>query len=388
MPPFTDSVVNVNSEFRRALLRKGIAIRLLTSSEYAQNMLGAPVSADQQVFVGDHPFEEGAWCAILTADLRQLGLHHAQLYSGGGWMWVSWRPAGPKTLQLWTLYLYKEFGKDRVEIKAGYNTGEFEFLDMKVGGSNTSGAQGVYAVLPYEVGMAYFPLTAPATSLLIHGPKDTYLKSGAQRSIDAAGGPASVARNHTGFRFDPKGDKLLLIEEAGYRKAPSATAHAAFFRAGYMRNSTLYANQVNGKMESGNFASYALMDYQLRKPAPLQPSHGLYLGGSAMTAPSRFDLYDRYYEARLYQEGPFRSRPDDFLAFVSSYTCNSKYFTDTLVAAGKTVWRNSASFTGTYSLRAAPGQFLSMGLSYIHGPAVTPRVADTLTFATTYNVYF
>jgi hypothetical protein len=45
-----------------------------------------------------------------------------------------------------------------------------------------------------------------------------------QRSLDAAGGLATQARNQSGFRFAPKGDKLLLINEAGYLRASSPTA--------------------------------------------------------------------------------------------------------------------------------------------------------------------
>jgi porin len=388
MPSFSDSVVNVNSEYRRALLRKGIAFRVINLGMYAQNVLKAPATADQQAFVGDHPYEWAMAQPILTADLRQLGLRHAQLNIGGVGSWVSWEPAGPKALDLWTLYLYKEFGNDRIEIKAGYNSNDLEFVGMQVGGSTASGVQGVYAVLPYEVGMAFFPLTAPQFNFLIHGPQHTYFKSGLQRSLDAAGGPATEARNHTGLRFAPKGDKLLVIEEAGYRRASSATERETWFRAGYMRNSTLYRNAANGKMETGNHAAFVLMDYQLLKPDPLKPWHGLYLGGSAMTAASTFNPFNRYFEARLYQMAPFRKRPNDVASILSTYTGHSKYLTDGLVADGKTVWRNSPSVTGSYNIHLAPGNYLSLGLSYIRGAAITPRVDDTLTFAATYNVYF
>jgi len=376
MPPFADSVVDVNSGFRRALLSKGMALRLISQNQYAQNVLRAPAAADQQVFVGDRPFGAALAHLILTSDLRQLGLHHAQLHVSGVWNWASWEPAGPKAFELWSLNLYKEFGRDRVEMKVGYNSNELEFVGMQVGGSTASGVQGVYAVLPYEVGMAFFPLTAPQLNVLL------------QRSLDPGGGPATEARNHSGLRFDPKGDKMLLLDEAGYRRASSATGGETWFRAGYLHNSTLYTDVANGKMEPGNHAAFALMDYQLRKPDPLKPWQGLYIGGSAMTAASKFNPYDRYFEARLYQMAPFRKRPGDVASILSTYTEHSKYFTDALVAKGNTVWRNSASVTGSYNVHLAPGNYLSAGLSYIHGPAITPRVDDTLTFAASYSVFF
>ena len=387
MPPFSDSNVNVNSNYRRALLSNGMALRFISQEQYARNTLRAPAPADQQVFIGDHPFESAMLQPIFTADLHQLGLHHAQLNIGAVWNWVSWEPAGPKALNLWTLYLYKEFGRDRVEIKAGYNSNDLEYVGMQVGGSTASGVQGVYAVLPYEVGMAFFPLTAPQFNLLVHGPVHTYLKTGMQRSFDPAGGPATEARNHSGLRFDPKGDKLLLLEEIGYRRAASAAKREVWFRAGYLRNSTLYTDHANGKQEPRNHAAFALMDVQLSKPNPAQPYQGIYLGGSAMTAASQFNAYNRYYEARLYKMAPFTRRTGDVASILSTYTGHSKYFTDALVAKGSTVWRNSGSVTCSYNIHLAPGNYLSMGLSYIHGPAITPRVDDTLTFAASYTVF-
>ena len=48
--------------------------------------------------------------------MRQFGLRHAQLNVSGVWQWVSWQPAGPKAFDLWTLYFYKAFGNDRLEV--------------------------------------------------------------------------------------------------------------------------------------------------------------------------------------------------------------------------------------------------------------------------------
>lgn len=388
MPPLSESTIDVNSGFRQKLFNKGMALRLVQMAQYVQNVRQAPVPADEQAYVGERPFEVALEHLLFTADLRQFHLSHAQFYGSAVWNWVSWNPAGPKTFSVWDIYLYKAFLRNHAEVKFGYIDNDIEFVGMQVGGSTASGAQGVYAVLPYEVGLSYFPLVAPSFNLRVQGPDHFYVKSAAQRSLDASGGPTTVARNRTGFRFDPKGDKLLLVEEAGYRRAASATAHQAWFRAGYMRNSTNFLNLQNGKLESGNHVVFALMDYQMHKPDPLNPNHGLYLGGSAMTAASQFNPYDRYYEARLYQRSPFRKRPDDMASLVASYTGHSPLFTAKLVAGGKTVWRNSASITGSYSLHPARGNFISIGLSYVHGLAITPRASDALTFASSYTVFF
>ena len=387
MPPFADSIIDINSGFRRALFSKGMALRVISMNQFVQNTLAAPVSADQQVYVGQRSFGNDMIQPILSADLRQLHLKHAQFYTGGVFNWVSWNPAGPKAFQLWDLYFYKEFGNDRVEMKAGYTSNGLDFIGLFVGGNTSTGPQGVYAVLPYEVGMSYFPLTTPGANFRVNGPKYTYLKSGFQRSIDPDGGPAEVQRNHTGFRPVPPGDKLLVIEEGGYQR-PAAAAPMLWFRAGYLHNSTPYLSFADGKKEAGNHAAFALVDYQLRQPSPTQPGHGLYAGGSFIQADARFNAYDLYYEARIYQKAPFRSRPDDLLSFVATYGGHSKYLTDSLVTQGKTVWRDGATATGSYSLPVRNGQFATLGLSYIRGQAITPRVSNALTFTATYLLFF
>ena len=320
MPPFSYSVIDVDSGFRRALFRKGVAFRVITGPRYTQNMLDAPVPADEQVYVGQRAFESSYVQPILSADLHQLHLQHAQLYMGGVWNWVSWNPAGPKSLQLWALYFYQEIGNDRLEVKAGYIANNMNFVGLYVGGSTATGTQGVYAVLPYEAGMSYFPLTAPSFNVLIRGPENTYIKTAAQRSIDPNGGPVEVARNHTGSRFIPHGDKLVLINEVGYRRAASAAAHEAWFRAGAIYNITPSRNVATGQSESGNYCAYVLMDDQLLRTDREHPNHGLYAGASFMTVPETMNSYSRYYEARLYKKAPARTRPDDVLSVVASRT--------------------------------------------------------------------
>lgn len=387
MPRISDTLLGTESGFRRALFSEGILIRANVLPRFSVNLLDGPVPANQQVYIGQRPTWITGLNPILTADLRQLHLHNAQLNIGAAWRWTNWNPAGPKTIALSTLYVYKMWRDDLIEMKAGYITNDTEFVGMQVGGSLATGAQGVYAVLPYQAGMSYFPLTAPSLNLRIRGPKRTYVKTGAQRSLDAAGGVATGARNRTGFRFIPEGNGLLLINEVGYQRASSPTAHQAWFRAGYLHNSTLYTNKITGRAESGNYCGYVLMDYQLHGSASENPGHGLYVGGTAMMAPAQFNAYDRYYEARLYQRAPFRSRPDDVFSLVAAYRGHSRYVTGGLASQGKTVWHSSPSFAGSYSIHVSRGNYLTLGVSYVRGPAITPRVADTLTFTASWGLY-
>lgn len=392
MPPIRDSIFGVDSDFRRALFRKGLLLRINALPRITANLLEAPVPASQQAYVGHRPTWITGLNPILTADLRQLGLRHAQLYVSGAWRWTNWNPAGPKTIALTSLYFYKMWGQRRVEMKAGYITNDIEFAGLQVGGNLAAAAQGVYAVLPFQVGMSFFPLTAPSLNLRIQGPKHTYLKTAAQRSLDAAGGPATAARNQTGFRFWPKGNGLLLINEVGYQRASKVEAGAAtrqmWWRAGYMHNRTLYAHKLTGQQEAGNYCAYLLADYQLNTPEETNPGRGLYVGGTVMTAPAKFNSYSRYYEARVYQKAPFRSRPDDVLSFVAAYRGHSPYVIGRLRAQGKSYWRNSPSVTASYALHVASGNYLTLGLGYVRGAAITPRVKDTLALSVNWGMFF
>lgn len=317
-----------------------------------------------------------------------MGLRNAQLNIGVGWRWTNWNPAGPKTVSLTALHFYKMWGERRVEMKAGYITNDSEFVGLQVGGSVATAAQGVYAVLPYQVGMSFFPLVAPSLNVRIQGPKGAYFKGAAPRSLNAAGAFATQARNQSGFRFMPKGNKLLLINEVGYQRASSEKAKYVWLRGGYLHNSTEFANKLTGLKETGNYCAYFLADYQLRAPDEKAPGHGLYLGASVMTAPARFNSYTRYYEARVYQKAPFRSRPDDVLSLVAAYRGHSQFVTDKLRAQGKTFWQSSPSVTGSYAMHVARGTYLSLGAGYVRGPAITPRVADALTLSANLGLYF
>lgn len=388
MPLFTDSLIDIHSRFRQGMLRKGLAFRVLSGPQYTQNMLDAPVAADDQVYVGQREFAGMFAQPILSWDLRQLHLRRAQLYMGAALQWVSWKPAGPKTMQLWALYFYKEFGHDRVELKTGYIAHNMNFVGLFVGGSTATASQGVYAVLPFEAGMSYYPLTAPALDLRVRGPGHTYWKGAAQRSIDPNGGEAEVKRNHTGFRFIPRGDRLVVINEAGYQRAAASDVPQTWFRAGYIENTTAYRNARNGHLEPGNHCAYVLADRQLLQSSREHPDQGVYVGGSAMAVPESKNAYARYYEARLYKEAPFRSRPYDVATVVASRTQYSSVFTGNLVAQGKTVWRAGTTLTGSYSMRTGPGSYLSAGVGYLYGPAISPRVPNALNFTANWYWFF
>ncbi len=388
MPTFSDSVIGVQSKFRRSLFRRGTALRVISEIQYAQNALDAPVPADAQVYEGQRPYEGADAVPIFTADLRQFHLHQSQLFLGGVWNWVSWNPAGPKAFQFWNLYFYKGFGENRVALKAGYISNFLEFIGLFVGGSISTGTQGAYFILPYEVGMSYFPLTAPSVDVRVQARRNLYFKTAAQRSLDPHGGPAEVKRNHTGFRFIPHGDNLLSINEAGFLHRAQAGTRETWLRAGYMRNFTAYNNAITGRNDSGNYCAYALIDYQITQSNLDNPNHGVYLGTSVEAIPEALNPYARYFEVRLYKNAPFRSRSDDIADLVLSRTGYSKYFTRNLAAEGKTVSHGLTDLTGSYTLHVSPGNYAGISLSYMNGPAISPRTPNALIFAANWTVFF
>ena len=107
-----------------------------------------------------------------------------------------------------------------------------------------------------------------------------------------------------------------------------------------------------------------------------------------MIVPEALNPYTQYYEARVYQEAPFRSRPGDVLSFVASRTGYSKLLTKTLAGEGKAAWNGAISLTGGYTVRVSRGSYINLGLSYINGPAITPRAPNALVFTANWATYF
>lgn len=387
-PPFTDTLLGADTALRTAMFRHGLLFRMGANGAYIQNTLAAPVAEGAETYTGERPFGSFSFNPVLTWDMRQLGLWKTQLNINGQIQKASWAPAQPTATTLSTLYIYHEFGEDRVELKFGYLTTDFQFIGLQVGGQVASGAQGVYAVLPYEVGLSYGPLGAPSVTLKVRGPRGLYAKGAAQRSAEPGSEDAALKRDAFGLRFLPKGDKLVLVGEAGLKRAAAEGRPQQWLRAGYMANNTLYTSLRTGEKKSGNYCAYALADRQLWQQDAAHADRGIYAGASAMVVPADLDTYRLYYEARVYSPAPIASRPGDFASVVASYTAYSQDKLRMLAAEGKPFWRASSSVTGSYTLRLARGTYAGLGLSYVNGPSVTPKTPSALTFTAQTSLFF
>lgn len=388
MPAFNDTMAGDNSSFRRATYRRGFIFRVNGLAMYVQNMLNNPGSSTEEVYVGERPYGKTGSGPLLVWDMRQLHLKDAQLNVGSALLWVRWNPAGPKAAALSDLNIYKSFFNDRLEMKVGYLRNDFEFLGMQVGGSISSGAQGVYAVLPFEAGLSHFPIVTPSLNFKFNNPSGIYEKIAFQRSVDPGGGSSAIGRDAIGLRFIPHGDKLLTVFEAGYKHDADDKAPDTWIRGGTMYNTTGYSNSQTGGTSSGNYCTYLLADHQFLQTGGGDPKHGFYAGASAMVAPADLNIYTQYYELRLYDKAPFRSRPDDMATIVSSRSIYSRDTIRNLLAEGKTVWRSSNSVTGSYSVHVARGVYTSVGVCYVTGPAVTPHVSNALSLSVQTSLFF
>jgi len=387
-PPFADSITQADNPVRRAMLCYDMTYQIVSIDRFTFDMLHAPVAKSQQAYVGERPtWWTGTSYALIT-DLHNIHLTGYQLSLTGFVARGNWYPSAPKALKMAVVMLYKPFFQQRFEVKGGYQDNDSEFIGMHVGGAMSSGSQGVYAVLPYEVGLAFMPLSAPTFVVRAQPWGGLYGKAGVQRSSSPSGGQADIARDFAGFRFDPQGDGALSIVEGGFRRDARVDAPEVWVRGGYMADTTRYVNARTGTETGGNYCAFMLADGQLRKNGDSQPRHGLYLGASAMTVPAELNAYTRYYELRLYQLAPFISRPADTASVVFTYTGYSRFKTDELLAAGKTAATHSVTMSASYSVHVRQGTFLSTVLSYNSRPAITPRLSGAFTVMTQASIFF
>ena len=88
--------------------------------KYGTEHAGWPSGARRAGLCGTAPIRGAMTQAIFTAHLRQLHLSHTQLNISGVWNWVSWGYRRTEDVEISSLFVYKEFGNYRVEIKVGY----------------------------------------------------------------------------------------------------------------------------------------------------------------------------------------------------------------------------------------------------------------------------
>jgi porin len=388
MPSFADSITPAANPLRRKMLCYDFTYRVVSFPSFTLDVRQPPVSDAGQVYAGQLPTWAVGGAGVLIADLKSLHLPGYQLTLTAAAGRANWVWAMPNTVKMLEVVLYKPYLKGRLAIRAGYEHDDGEFLGMQVGGNISSGSQGVYAVLPYEVGLSYTPLTSPLFTVRAQPVGDFYAKGGVQRSMSPEGELVDLKRDAAGFRFIPHGDGMLVLSEGGYNRSSSAGNPEFWLRGGYMQNTTAYANMKTNTNTAGNYCAFFLGDRQLTQHDLGNTDHGLYVGVSGMTVPRSMNAYTRYYELRAYQNAPFRRRPQDMTSVVASYTDHSEYYVKELLAEGKTAAVRTGTLTGSYSFRATRGTYIAAGISYNMRPAITPRSNGAILFIISSSLFF
>jgi porin len=147
-----------------------------------------------------------------------------------------------------------------------------------------------------------------------------YEKISVQRSESPQGLVAEYSHfNRHGLTFSEPNAKALVIDEVGFRQTASADTLFTYIRGGGLYNWTRYTDFNTGGTNT-NWNVYLLGDQQLSRPDPGLPYGGWYGGFSVMESPSNVNVFRRYYEVRLYDKAPFKSRPSDQFAIVATHS--------------------------------------------------------------------
>ena len=339
--------------------------------DLTQSNAGKPLAVNGQV---------GTWnvanqALSLTFDLGKVGLQGGQLqFNLVSEVSNLQQVNGPDVSRIRTLAYNQILADGAVEIEAGYYTNDIRFLGTEVGGSFAGGQLGPRAVIPFEVGLSFDGFGTPAADIKIKLPSGVYDRAGVQRSLPPGGNVVEARINpNPGLTFAPPGTEPLFIDELGYQKYASATQAATWIRLGGLYNLTKFPNFTNHQ-GADNWMLYALADRQLTSTSSTQSYRGFYAGASAMYAPPELNLFSQYYEARLYEFGPFDARPGDFTSLVISYETYSREGQKALAPPAFGSFSETTSVIGSYAFHVKPGTLYSTRIGRDHQPKRQPSI--------------
>ena len=368
---------------RNALAEKGISYFGFSTSTFQDNVLrhGHPPGANPSLsqnskleqYGGQLPTYTTADTIFLMYDLRRYGIPDGQISVGGSLLGTNWNPGDPDGIGVAQISYYQTLFNRRVEVKAGLLTNNLEYLGTQVGGSIANGLFGVSAAIPFETGQNLGSFPTPAVNVKVNFPEHVYTKFGVQRATSPDGLVTERLQNPTSVRFTVPNDGVLVIDETGYRVPPAPGQMSTWIRAAANYTSSRYRDfTLQQRRHNPNFGLYFLADRQLIQTAPNagpgSAIRGIYAGVSAMYAPSYFNVFSQYYEARLYGFGLVPGRPFDFVSLVY----NRNVFSEDLVrltrSFGRLAHDNANTYTASYSAHVLHGVNLNLGVSYTDHP--------------------
>ena len=350
----------------------GISINLF-EYDLTQSNRGKPRAVNGQVGTWNEAFQAQA----LTYDLSKLGLKDGQLVLDAFVTVASLQQVNiPDVARITDLSYNQILAGGKIGLEAGYYPNSFRFVGTEVGGSLAAGVLGPQAVIPFEVGLSFPPFGTPAADIKTDLGGGFYNRAGVQRSL--APGGALVERRvnpGAGLRFAPDSTGPLYVDEVGYQKQASTDQASTWVRVGGLYNTTRYPTFTTGHGVE-NWGLYALADRQLLSSDPAQPDRGLYVGASAMYAPPAQNLFSQYYEARVYDFGPFDARPTDFGSLVVSYETYSKEGQEALAPPAFGAFAQTISAIGSYAFHVRSGFYLQPGLGWTAHASVSRQYDD------------
>ncbi len=378
---------------RNALAEKGISWLGFSTTTFQDNLLrhGHPPGANSALagnskleqYNGQLPTYNTSNAFFVNYDLRRYGIPDGQITVGGFLVGNNWNPSGPNGFGIAQASYYQSMFNKRVEVKAGLLENNLEFLGTQIGGNLAGGIFGVNAAVPVENGQSLPAVATPGVNVKVNLPDNIYTKLGVQRSISPGGPLAERYQNPSAVaRFTVPNAGVLVLDETGYRVNAAPGQMSTWLRAAADYNSSKYTDLSNPRLRhSSNFGLYLLADRQLIQTAPNagpgSAVRGVYAGFSVFYAPSYFNAFSQYYEARLYGFGLIPGRPFDLLTLVA----NRNVFSEDSVRAARRVGLlahdASTTFTAAYSAHVLRGTNVNVGVSYVDNP--TPIVYNRST---------
>jgi porin len=389
-PDFGDGLLGNAGGVRSDLADVGIAGTIYITGTWWQNVLNAPRRSNGgQAYVGQRDTHFQLYGIYGTYDLGHIGLEGAQLMLDGGCSASSDISVWAKGCRVIELSFFDSFFHGKVDLSAGFLANDLAFVDTYVGGNAQTGGFGPAGILPVEAGLGQQPGTAPGLNITYHFDENWYDKIGVQRSLSPLGIVEDFSViNKSGFRFNEPSAHTLVIDQFGFKRPSSQSALSSDFRVGGLYNWSEYANFDTGST-SHNRDVFLLGDQQLRQPDSRLPFRGWYAGFTYMDNPADVNVFQRYYEARFYNDGPFASHPfDQFSIIISTTTFSQDARLAEIRAGAFAPPKTTTSETISYAYKVAHGTYIHPGFTYTNNPSFVtqPGIGHDLNFFFNFQV--
>lgn len=367
-PSVTNTVLGDTDGWRSTLADYGIGVNSFFSASPSVNLLQEPQTTHgKNRYIGQTPeFDTSNNYLALTWDTSHIGINGG-LVTLMGCDQASTIGTYGHNAHVCQFYYDQQLFNKLLDIQAGIIENGFQYQNIYVGGSLSSGTLGPSATQGGELGLSGIGVGAPAVNIRLNE-GNYYVKAGIQRSTSIHGAVyENQVANPIGLRWSEPGGGVVYAQEVGYRVSPALGRLSTWVRMDGFENTTEYTAYKGGK-STGQGASI-IVDHQFTQPDPNSPSHGLYAGATYTWTNPNMAAYDEYYEVRVYDKGPFLSRPEDQAAFVANLTEVSPGYRLNLRKAGYGTTQQIINLTATYTYHIARGVFFTSGITYAIHPA-------------------